>query len=377
MQRFGQTPAMERHGDDALRELIRQSQMSGARRRAVVLHTDRLPPPLARPHHVQLARQALQELATADRARSFELSRGRFAIVWRGSGDAALALARTALGHLLSGQPKGQSPALGELLTLYDLPEQAAWLHEVLCDRQEPSGQPVLGSTPLDTRLLARLEAGLSQADLARFIHWRPVMALPGNGMPPAWEERVFALDELAAAVCPGRELRSDPWLFRRLTRTLDQRMLTMLAMPRELRGRGPFAVNLNVASLLSPEFLGFDQALPSALRGQVILNLRAADMLSDPATFTFARNFAVARSYRLALAGATPAMLNVLDTGSAGISIVKLAWEAASVRGLNEVTALLPRTSLIVLTGLNSESAVQSAMREGFSLGQGRAVSL
>ena len=376
MYRTGPSPAAEDGEDDALHALVRQSEMSGAGRRAVLLHTDRLPPSLARPHHIQLARQALHCLATADRARSFELSRGRLGIVWRGPGEAELAAARTALGHLLSDQPEHQAPALGELLTLYDLPAQAAWLHDALSGRTEPSGTPVLGNAPLDTRLLAQLETGLSQADLARFVRWRPVMALPPGEAPPAWEERVFAVDDLAAALCPGRDLRSDPWLFRRLTRTLDRRMLTMLATPRELRGRGTFALNLNAASVLSPDFMRFDEALPMALRGRVVLNLRAADILSDPAGFAFARDFARARAYRLALAGATPAVLGFIDLGAAGFSTVKLAWEASVGTRPDRVRAALPPGCSVVLTRLDSGHDVEWAVREGFRLGQGKAVS-
>ena len=368
-------PTAEDGENEALHALVRQSEMSGASRRAVLLHIDRLPPSLARPHHIQLARQALRCLATADRARSFELSRGRMAIVWRGPGGAELAAARTALGHLLSDQPEQHCPALGELLTVYDLPEQAPWFHEALDDHPEPPGPPVFGNAPLDTTLLGRLETGLSQADLARFVRWRPVMVLSGQAAP-AWEERVFAVDELAAALCPGRDLRSDPWLFRRLTRTLDRRMLTMLATPRELRGRGTFALNLNVASLLSPEFMRFDEALPTTLRGRVILNLRAADMLADPATFAFARDFALARDHRLALAGATPAVLGFIDIGAAGVTAVKLAWDGSAQARPDEVRAILPPACSVVLTRLDSEHDVKQAMQSGFRLGQGRAFS-
>ena len=53
--------------------------------------------------------------------------------------------------------------------------------------------------------------------------------------------------------------MRADPWLFRRLTRTFDRRMLALLASPEELRLAGPLGIDLNVASVLSPAFLRFD----------------------------------------------------------------------------------------------------------------------
>ena len=381
MMRTGPADVADTAGRDALRDLIGQSEASGAVRRAVLLHTDRLPPPLARPHHILLARQAVRSLAAADHARCYELPRGRLAIVWRGAAEAELALVRTALGHLLSGQPYGQAPAIGELLTLYDLPAQAAFLREALDDRPEPASIPVLGIPPIDVKLLTRLEAGLAQAELSHFVRWRPVMALPAGDTGPvwekrAWEERVFAVDQLATVLCPGRDLKGDPWLFRRLTRTLDRRMLAMLATPRELRGRGTFAINLNVASIVSPEFLHFDEALPVALRGHVVVNLRAADILSDPASFAFARDFALARCYRLALAGATQGVLGFLDLAAAGISVVKLACQSVDRSSFHKLLSALRPEIAVVLTGLDSAADVDWATREGVRLGQGRAVS-
>ncbi len=374
--------AIARAGDiDALRDLVQQSERSGARRRAVLLHTDRLPQSLGRPHHVRLARQALHSLAEADRAQLFDLPLGRVAIVWRGEGAAELAQARQALEHLLSGQPDG-APVSGELLTLYDLPAQAVWLLDQLDGPPETRVSPSLGVAPLDLKLLMRLEAGLAQADLSRFVRCQPVMAWPAAPLSDtsmgtvAWEERAFAMHELAAALCPERQLDGDPWLFRRLTRTLDRRMLAMLTAGRELRTGDPFALDLNVASILSPEFLRFDEALPVTLRGQVILNLTAPDILSDPATFIFARNFAHARQYRLALAEASPAILRFIDAPCAGLAYIKLALGPDIQTSPQGVRALLPAGIPVIVTGLNKPSAWRWARQHGFTLGQGRVFS-
>lgn len=358
----------------AFRQVLQQSARAGARRRAVVLHTDGLPPALARPHHLRLAREAVLPLTATDRAQTFELSRGRLAVIWRQGGDSELAQARLALGHLLAGQPDGAVPAIGELLALYDLPDQADWLLQEISEPEVPAGlAPPL--QPLDASRLAALEARLHQADLSRFSRWRPVLRLDRAAAAPAWEERYFALREIAAELCPEYDLQAEPWLFRRLTRTLDRRMLAMLASPRELRGCGAFAINLTVETILSAGFMAFDEALPLALRNEVILYVGVADVLSDLDGFTFARRFAQARGYRLALADATPALLAFLDVAALGLDYVQLACSAELMAAPGRVRNCLPEGTQVILRALDDHEQAAWARRSGFLLGQGRAV--
>ncbi len=358
----------------ALRQILQQSAAAGARRRAVVLHTNCLPPALARPHHLRLAREAVSPLAGADRAQMFELSRGQVAIVWRNGGDAELAQARAALGQLLAGQPVGAVPETGELLALYELPEQVGWLLDEISEAEAPAGLAA-PLPPLDAASLATLEARLQQADLSRFSRWRPVLRLDGQAGLPAWEERYFAVPEIAAELCPECDLKAEPWMFCRLTRTLDRRMLAMLAAPRELRGCGAFAINLTVETILSAGFMAFDEALPLALRNEVVLYVASADLLADLDGFTFARRFAQARGYRLALADASLALVHLLDLAAAGLDYVQLACSAELMAAVGQVRACVPGGTEVVLRALDTPEQVGWARRSGFMLGRGRAV--
>jgi hypothetical protein len=367
---------------EALREVLRQSELAGASRRALLLRIDRLPPALARPHHLRLAREALGSLAGADRAQFFELSRGRIAIVWRSRGGTELANTMEALGHLLSGQP-GVGPTLDELVSLYDLPQQAVNLLDELAE-DRPS-HPPSPTAKLSVRQLAALEASLAQADLSAFARWRTIVRLSPAGPPgasfaqidtePVWEERYFAVHALETSLTPDRGLKADPWLFRRLTRTLDRRMLAMLTMPKDLPRPGRMSVGLNVATILGADFLRFDDGLPVSLRGEVILNIRPADMLADPAAFLFARNFARARSYRFSLVGATLPMLQAIDLEEAGFDYIQVRPDPAFLGKPESLLGLIPKRTELVLTHLDRASDVRWAVMNGVTLGRGRAL--
>ena len=146
--------------------------------------------------------------------------------------------------------------------------------------------------------------------------------------------------------------------------------MLALLAAPGELDSARPFAVELNVSSILAPEFLRFDAALPLDLRGQVILELQPADVLSDPAAFLFARDFVRARGYRLLLQDLTVESLPMFPLPRIGLDFLQLRW-SAEVAALDAASSGTAPPS-IVLTGADDDDAIAWGRAQGLSLFQG-----
>ncbi len=357
-----------------LAALIQDCAVSGVGRRAMLLRADCLPPALARPHHLRLAEAALAPLLRASRAQAFRLPGPRLAVVWRGDAEDAVLDAITALQTLLQDGP-ANSPALADLIGLYDLPDACEML---LADINAPLRKASGPSLPeariaqsLDVATLTLLEAALAQADLARFARRHTVWRLaPAT---PAWEQRSLSACDLGAELAPGRNLHADPWLFRRLTRTLDRRMLALLTAPGELAQARPFSFDLNVASILSPEFLRFDDALPAAHRGRIVLNLAAADILADPAAFAFARGFARARQYRLLLRSVTPALAQVLALDAVEVDYFEVRWSADLPSQAGGILASGPER--VVLNLADDPAGLAWARSAGIGLAQGAAV--
>ena len=189
----------------------------------------------------------------------------------------------------------------------------------------------------------------------------------------PAWEARFLSVKDLMAELAPDRNPYADPWLFRRLTRMFDRRMLSLLASPAELRDAGPFGLDLNVGGVLSPEFLRFDGALPAALRGHTVLNLDPADILGDIPAYRFARAFARSRGYRILLRGLTPTLLPVLDLAALDLDFVELRWSPAL--GATDPKKLWAGTARWVLARADDQAAIRWGVSVGIGLFKGDAV--
>lgn len=217
------------------------------------------------------------------------------------------------------------------------------------------------------------MERQLAAADLARFARRKPIYRLDGVHVRVAWEKRYLSISELTATLAPGRSAQADAWLFRRLTRVLDRRMLALLSAPHELRGAGPFSLNLNVSSMLSPEFLRFDAVLPGALRGRIVLEMQPADVVADPAAFAFACGFARARGYRLLLRDVTATLLPLLCLSRMGLDLVRLRWSPGL--GRNAPALLQAGSTEWVLSQADDPDALQWGRDQGITLFQGRAL--
>jgi hypothetical protein len=377
-RRSGAAPEQGNHRQDAaqLTGLIRDCRLADIARNAVVVRLSRLPADKLRPHHIRLARAALEPLVHADRARVFELPSRDLVAVWRGAADVARTTSHGAILHMFIGDDS--FPIAPERLwEEYQLPGDADGLLAVARPPEEQAfpARVQAVSVPLDPASLATFETELARADVARFARRHPVaLAQPQGGFRLAWEKRKLDIGELAGCLSPRHDLKADPWLFRRLTRTLDRRMLALLAAPGELAEAGPFAINLNVASILGPEFLRLDSVLPTTLRGRVTLDLAPEDVLADPAAYVFARDFARARGYRLALHGMTGALLPVLPVRSLGLDLLYLRW-SEELRAF-DLAALQVEPAHVLLGRTDTLAALEWGSAQGIGLFSGKLVS-
>ncbi len=366
-------PVAQRQDAMQLIALVRECLLAGIARRACVVHLSRLGIDRLRPHHVRLARAALEPLAHADRARLFTLPNQSLVTVWRGDAKVAVATSKAAIMHLFADGDAGKiaPDMVWEELDIPGAAERLLAMAKALLDPATTSTPPAASGLPLDPASLSALEAQLANADVARFARRHPVCSRLADGsFRLRWEKRTLCIDELAESLTPDHAPEADPWLFLRLTRTLDRRMLALLAAPGKLTGARPFAINLNVSSILGPNFLRFDTALPAALRGQVTLDLLPADVLADPSAFLFARDFARARGYRLSLRSITAELLPVFPLARLGLDLLQLKWSAqlSTFDGM----AALADVSKIMLSHADTPAAIAWGSAFGIELFQG-----
>ena len=253
-------------------------------------------------------------------------------------------------------------------------------LPELIAERELQRNNPERG-TPLAPLELGRAEEALARVDLSSFTRRQPVCAFVEDGKPEVVFTEVFvSISDLRETLMPRTDLTFNPWLFQHFTQTLDRRVMAQIAR-REDRSlmRDGFSINVNVSTVLSEEFLAFDDDFAPSSQ-DVVLEIRIEDIFADPASFAFASDFVMERGYRICIDGLSLNTFPYADTNRLGVAYAKLAWtpDLAAFVGTTqgqELTQMIRdrKKGRTILARCDSDAAVKVGQQLGITLFQGR----
>ena len=236
--------------------------------------------------------------------------------------------------------------------------------------------------TPIRPELLAKLENTLANADLSNVVRRQTVCTL-FEGQPPQtlFEEIFVSIDDLQNVATPGIDLRANRWLFQYLTQTLDRRVLHMLIRD-GIRGDMPFSLNLNVATVLSQDFVRFEEVIAPQLRNRLVIEFNKIDVFSDMGSFLFARDYLRDHGFRLCLDGLTHHTLNYYSRSHLGFDLIKIYWTPDGLDSVMPETLPALRNIIMetgqartILCRCENSQAVEVGQQLGIVMFEGRHV--
>ena len=233
----------------------------------------------------------------------------------------------------------------------------------------------------LTTEMLAKVQKIISVADFSSFIRRQAICAIIGKSVPQRVFEEVFvSIPDMRDSLLPEVEITANPWLFLALTETLDRRVLEIISRHDDGSLTGNFSVNINVSTILSDDFLRFDDSINSSMRQSVILELQLVDIFSDIRSFILAKTFAKARGYKICIDGITVDKLKYLNRTNLDCDLMKIVWHPSLVEILNEDHHFMDymnkaERAKIILCRIDDANAVEVGNSLGINLYQGRYV--
>jgi hypothetical protein len=255
-------------------------------------------------------------------------------------------------------------------------------LPELIAERELQRNNPERG-TPLMPLELGKAEDSLARVDLSSFTRRQPVCAFVEDGKPEIVFTEVFvSIADLRETLMPRTDITANPWLFQHLTQTLDRRVMAQIAR-REDRTllRDGFSINVNVSTVLSEEFLAFDDDFAPSSQ-DVVLEMRIEDIFADPGSFAFARDFVMERGYRICIDGLNLNTFPYADTNRLGVAYAKLMWtpDLAAFIGTTQGQELKQmirdrKKGRTILARCDSDASVKVGQQLGITLFQGRYV--
>ncbi|MEM7169180.1 MAG: hypothetical protein AAF530_03370 [Pseudomonadota bacterium] len=244
-----------------------------------------------------------------------------------------------------------------------------------------PNSKGSSGSIALDPSHLAVIQNAILQADLSTMISRQPICAIVGSADPqPIFDEIHISIQSLAGTLLPNCDLSANPWLFQELTRHLDSRMIAILMRNDDATLTNSFCINLNVATITSPEFLNLDANLNDKRRHSIVIDLQLIDVFSDFDGYLFARDFLHERGYRICLDGLTHhALASIVPPTDLGFDLAKIIWtpelgdilaSPSAKRFYNALKAI--KRERLILSRCDSANAVEIGQALGITMYQG-----
>lgn len=397
MAREGNRPSQEYLLLDYVQRLDRHREG----RRGVHVHLSRLKPQNRREHHIRIAINTIEEFVSAYEGQIFVLGNNDVIFVTKGATLPQLDEAVMRLKYLFSEDPLTMTDPDGEdghgrFASLYNIEGQYHRFQE-LCERvfeeerqrqkrlqkmAEQTGDTVEDARkPLSPQQLAKLEEFLERSDLSSVFRRQAVCAVAQKSPPkPIFNELFISIIDLARTVLPEVNLAANRWLFQHLTQTLDRRVLKMLARADDSSLHSSFSINVNVGTLLAPEFLDFDNSLRMGGRGTLVVELQLIDILSDYQAYVFARDFVREKGYRVCLDGVSSDLIPFVDRQRLGVDLIKLNASPVFDAGgdperREDIAAQVERCGKgrVILARCDNEAMVRTGQQMGISMFQGR----
>ena len=369
----------------------------GSQWRALVVHLSRLRPETRKSDRLRGVGRAVESLVASRESRAFRMPDNDIVLLAREDSLDALERIATRLRYLFRDDPlsrTGDDEKAG-FCSWFDLGRDfdvlAAFAARAADDgqaRKRAAGERVRAAKEamssdgvLTPAQLAALERGLAGQDISGAIRAQPVCGLRPDLPPhPVFDERYVSIPALEKTLRPQAPLMSDPWLFQRLTASLDRRMIQHTGdQPVPERA---ISLNLTAATVRSADFDRLEALLLPRLAGKLVIELQAADFFMNPAGFAAARDVLKRRGHTVCLDGATGHTVAFMDLRDLGVDLVKLRWtEALRHRpGSRDAAAMAESVARIgpdrlILCRCDGPEAIDAGQAMGIALFQGRHV--
>jgi len=387
--------------ENLLLDYVRRLEKHKAARRAVHVRLSGLRPFNRREHHVRAAAANLEPLVKDLRGQLFTLKNADLFFIYRAEAHADTEAAVQKIRYLFSDDPMLADEAnearrfcvwyavdreyekiLRFARSLTDENQEAAETTRATRDARQALKARQSSGTPLTPEVLSRVEVALVRADLSNLVRRQYICGVTAKGVPePAFSELFISIHDLRETLLPDVNLAGNRWLFQHLTSSLDRRVLAMLSRTDQITFTGDISFNLNVSTILSPDFLAFDNNITASRRGSLVVEIDKAEVFADLGAFLFARNFIQQRGYRICIDGMTHQVMPLLDRERLGADFVKLVWDPEMADGGEEmqegVRAMVKRagTSRVVMCRCDDREAVDFGQSIGIRFFQGRHV--
>lgn len=233
--------------------------------------------------------------------------------------------------------------------------------------------------TPMGPMQLDQLERNLINMEIFQMMENQTAYVIVGDSTPqPIFVEHYISVMKVKEKLLPGYDIFADKWLFQRLTRTFDQKLMQTLPATDLIRDQ-VISININVETILTPEFDKFITKFKQKNNQPLILEMGLFDVVSDIQRYYDARDKLTALGCRISLDAMDAQSLALLDRDLMAVDFLKINWKPHYKKLLGGplekkiISAIAAQGSMrIILCHCDTEDALKFGKTVGIHMYQG-----
>ncbi|VAV87702.1 hypothetical protein MNBD_ALPHA02-947 [hydrothermal vent metagenome] len=297
--------------------------------------------------------------------------------------DRFMGMAATLKTHVEEGD--SASPSLKAMIS--SLSVKLADVEETLSPAQDtevtrPLYDPIARKktrNPMGPIQLDQLERNLMNMEIFQMMADQTAYVIVGAATAqPIFVEHYISVTEIKRKLLPTYDIDADKWLFQRLTRTFDIKL--MQGLPRITLPRNQvISININVETIFTPAFDKFMSEFKALNDQPLILEMALFDVISDIQKYYDAREKLASLGCRISLDAIDVQSLAVMDRGLLAVDFLKVYWKSDYKRLLGGpqeqkiISAIKSHGSTrIILSHCDTEAALKFGQAVGIHMYQG-----
>jgi len=234
-------------------------------------------------------------------------------------------------------------------------------------------------TVPMGPIQLDQLERNLVNMEIDRMIAAQTAYVIVGEAKPqPIFVEYYVSVVDIKENLLPNYDMYADKWLFQRLTRAFDAKLMQILPGKDQIGGQ-VISININVETVLTPEFDKFIAQFKQKNNQPLILEMGLFDVISDIEKYYAAREKLTQLGCRISLDAIDIQALTVLDRELMAVDFLKIHWKpenkkfTAGAMKDKIISAIAAQGKMrIILCHCDSETAFQFGKSVGIHMYQG-----
>jgi len=232
---------------------------------------------------------------------------------------------------------------------------------------------------PMGPIQLDQLERNLINMEIDRMITDQTAFVIVGDSnVKPIFIEHYISVDDIKKALLPKYDLLADKWLFKRLTRTFDTKLMQILPEKNLTRDQVN-SININVATVLTPAFDKFIALFKQKNSQPLILEMGLFDVISNIRSYYQAREKLSQLGCRISLDAIDIQTLSILDRELLSVDFLKINWKADYTKIIGKaeqndiISAIADHGKFrIILCHCDTEDALEFGKSIGIHMYQG-----